>query len=269
VTSAAPQPDFKFVSYELDGRVATVTIRRPEARNALHQAAHAEMDCVWRRFEEDDDAWVAILTGEGDKAFCAGSDLKQTQGERPPQPYWLTFKPGGFGGLTERFGMVKPVIAAVNGFALGGGCELAMACDIVVAAQHARFGLPEPRVGFTASDGGIHRLVRQVPLKIAMGVLLTGMPMSADEAHRWGLVNEVVPAEEVMPAARRWADAILECAPLSVRASKQAALGGLGLPLADAINRRFEYMLRQAASEDSREGPTAFAEKRKPVWKGM
>jgi enoyl-CoA hydratase/carnithine racemase len=269
VSPGAQQPDFKFVSYELEGRVATVTIRRPEARNALHQAAHAEMDCVWRRFEEDDDAWVAILTGEGDKAFCAGSDLKQTQGERPPQPYWLTFKPGGFGGLTERFGMVKPVIAAVNGFALGGGCELAMACDIVVAAQHARFGLPEPRVGFTASDGGIHRLVRQVPLKIAMGVLLTGMPMSADEAHRWGLVNEVVPAEEVMPAARRWADAILECAPLSVRASKQAALGGLGLPLADAINRRFEYMLRQAASEDSREGPTAFAEKRKPVWKGM
>ena len=266
----AQQPDFKFVSYELDGRVATVTIRRPEARNALHQAAHAEMDCVWRRFEEDDDAWVAILTGEGDKAFCAGSDLKQAQqAERPPQPYWMTFKPGGFGGLTERFGMVKPVIAAVNGFALGGGCELAMACDIVVAAQHARFGLPEPRVGFTASDGGIHRLVRQVPLKIAMGVLLTGMPMSADEAHRWGLVNEVVPAEEVMPAARRWADAILECAPLSVRASKQAALGGLGLPLPDAINRRFEYMLRQAASEDSREGPTAFAEKRKPVWKGM
>jgi enoyl-CoA hydratase/carnithine racemase len=270
VSPSAQQPDFKFVSYELDGRVATVTIRRPEARNALHQAAHAEMDCVWRRFEEDDDAWVAILTGEGDKAFCAGSDLKQAQqAERPPQPYWLTFKPGGFGGLTERFGMVKPVIAAVNGFALGGGCELAMACDIVVAAQHARFGLPEPRVGFTASDGGIHRLVRQVPLKIAMGVLLTGMPMSADDAHRWGLVNEVVPAEELMPAARRWADAILECAPLSVRASKQAALGGLGLPLADAINRRYEYMLRQAGSVDSREGPTAFAEKRKPVWKGM
>jgi enoyl-CoA hydratase/carnithine racemase len=270
VSPGAQQPDFKFVSYELDGRVATVTIRRPEARNALHQAAHAEMDCVWRRFEEDDDAWVAILTGEGDKAFCAGSDLKQAQqAERPPQPYWLTFKPGGFGGLTERFSMVKPVIAAVNGFALGGGCELAMACDIVVAAQHARFGLPEPRVGFTASDGGIHRLVRQVPLKIAMGVLLTGMPMSADEAHRWGLVNEVVPAEELMPAARRWADAILECAPLSVRASKQAALGGLGLPLDDAINRRFEYMLRQAGSEDSREGPTAFDEKRKPVWKGM
>ena len=262
---------FQFLSYEKerDGRIAILTIRRPEARNALHMAAHAEMDCAWRRFEEDDDAWVAILTGEGDKAFCAGSDLKQGQAERSPQPYWLTFKPGGFGGLTERFGMVKPVIAAVNGFALGGGCELAMACDIVVAVQNARFGLPEPRVGFTASDGGIHRIVRQLPLKIAMGMLLTGTTMSADEAHRWGLVNEVVPAQDLLTAARRWADAILECAPLSVRASKQAALAGLGLPLADAMNRRYEYMLRQASSQDSREGPLAFAEKRKPVWKGI
>ncbi len=262
---------FEFLSYEKekDGRIAILTIRRPEARNALHLAAHAEMDRAWRRFEADDDAWVAILTGAGDKAFCAGSDLKQAQAAGPPQPYWLTFKAGGFGGLTERFGMTKPVIAAVNGFALGGGCELALACDIVVAAQHARFGLPEPRVGFTASDGGIHRIVRQLPLKIAMGMLLTGTPMSADDAHRWGLVNEVVSAEELMPAARRWADAILECAPLSVRASKQAALEGLGLPLADAMNRRYEYMLRQGSSQDSREGPLAFAEKRKPVWRGM
>jgi enoyl-CoA hydratase/carnithine racemase len=263
------QTTFEFLTYEQDGRVAILTIRRPEARNALHLAAHAEMDCAWRRFEEDDDAWVAILTGEGDQAFCAGADLKQGQQTTAPQPYWLTFKPGGFGGLTERFGMVKPVIAAVNGFALGGGFELALACDIIVAAPHARFGLPEPRVGFTASDGGIHRIVRQLPLKIAMGMLLTGAPISADEAHRWGLVNEVVPATDLMPAARRWADAILECAPLSVRASKQAALGALHLPLADAINRRYDYMLRQAASQDSREGPRAFAEKRKPVWRGV
>ncbi len=269
-TTPEGQNQFEFLSYEKekDGRVAILTIRRPEVRNALHLAAQVEMDCAWRRFEEDDDAWVAILTGEGDKAFCAGSDLKQDQAERSPQPYWLTFKPGGFGGLTERFGMAKPVIAAVNGFALGGGCELALACDIVVAAQHARFGLPEPRVGFTASDGGIHRIVRQLPLKIAMGMLLTGTPISADEAQRWGLVNEVVSAEDLLPAARRWADAILECAPLAVRATKQAALAGLGLPLADAINRRYEYMLRQAGSQDSREGPRAFAEKRKPVWRG-
>src|SRR5262249_8716789 len=155
--SAMSEQEFEFLSYEKDkdGRVAILTIRRPEARNALHLAAHAEMDRAWCRFEQDDEAWVAILTGEGDKAFCAGADLKQRQDadESARQPYWLTLKPGGFGGLTERFGMVKPVIAAVNGFALGGGCELALACDIVVAAAHARFGLPEPRVGFTASDG--------------------------------------------------------------------------------------------------------------------
>jgi enoyl-CoA hydratase/carnithine racemase len=259
---------FEFISYEQDGRVAIVTIRRPEARNALHLAAHLEMDRAWRQFEQDDDVWVAILTGEGDKAFCAGADLKPTEGSPRPLPYFMTLKAGGFGGLTERFDMVKPVIAAVNGFALGGGCELALACDIVVAAEHARFGLPEPRVGFTASDGGIHRIVRQLPLKIAMGMLMTGRHMPAAEAHRWGLVNEVVPTDQVMTAARRWADTILECAPLSVRASKQAALSGLGLPLPDAINRRYEGMLRQAASEDSREGPRAFAEKRKPVWRG-
>jgi enoyl-CoA hydratase/carnithine racemase len=207
---------------------------------------------------------VAILTGEGDKAFCAGADLKHASAG----PYFMTYKPGGFGGLTERFGMVKPVIAALNGVALGGGLELALACDVIVAAEHARLGLPEPRVGFTASDGGIHRIVRQMPLKIAMGLLLTGNTLPADEAHRWGLVNEVVPVADLMATAQRWAEAIVECAPLSVRASKQAALNGLGLPLADAMNRRYEYMLRQAASQDSREGPRAFAEKRKPVWRG-
>jgi len=265
--SESADSNFEFISYAKEDRVVVVTIRRPEARNALHLPAHLEMDRAWRRFEQDDDAWVAILTGDGDKAFCAGSDLKHSQGASP-QPYFMTFKPGGFGGLTERFEMVKPVIAAVNGYALGGGCELALACDIVVAAEHARFGLPEPRVGFTASDGGIHRIVRQLPLKVAMGMLLTGNHMPADEAQRWGLVNEVVPAADLLAVARRWADSILECAPLSVRASKQAALSGLGLPLPDAMNRRYEYMLRQAASEDSREGPRAFAEKRKPVWRG-
>jgi len=260
---------FEFISYEKDGRVVIITIRRPEARNALHMAAHLEMDSAWRCFEGDDNAWVAIITGDGDKAFCAGADLKHRQDEASSRPYWLTYKPGGFGGLTERFGMVKPVIAAVNGVALGGGCELALACDIIVAAQHARFGLPEPRVGFTASDGGIHRIVRQLPLKIAMGMLLTGLPMPADEAQRWGLVNEVVALEDLLPAARRWASAILECAPLSVRASKQAALEGLGLRLADAINRRYDAMLRQTGSQDSLEGPRAFVEKRKPVWRGI
>src|SRR6185503_18945352 len=131
----------------------------------------------------------------------------------------------------------------------------------------ARFGLPEVRVGVFASDGGIHRLVRQIPQKVAMGLILTGRHMPAAEAHRWGVVNEVVPAAELMPAARRWADAILECAPLSVWASKESALAGLHLSLNDAINKRYEYILRLEASEDTREGPLAFREKRKPKWR--
>lgn len=261
--------DFQYVSYQKDGHVVWVTIERPEVRNALHLPAHLELDRAWRAFEADEEARVAILTGAGDKAFCAGADLKQAaSGDGSRQPYWLTLKPGGFGGLTERFQLVKPIIAAVNGFALGGGFELAMSCDIIVAADHARFGLPEPQVGVTASDGGIHRIVRQLPLKIAMGLLLTGRQIAAAEAHHWGMVNEVVPAASLRDTARGWADAILECAPLSVQASKQAAMAGLDLPLPDAINRRYEYMLRSMSSEDIREGPRAFVEKRRPLWKG-
>ena len=261
--------DYQYITYQKDGHVVRITINRPEVRNALHHEAHLEMDQAWRAYADDEEAWVAILTGAGERAFCAGADLKRAaSGESSPQPYWLTWKPGGFGGLTERFDLAKPIIAAVNGYALGGGFELAMSCDIIVAAEHARFGLPEPRVGFTASDGGIHRIVRQLPLKVAMGMLLTGRQISAEEAHRWGVVNEVVPADRLLDAANAWAESILGCAPLSVRASKEAAMAGLDLPLPDAINRRYEHMLWQNTSEDRFEGPRAFAEKRKPVWKG-
>ncbi|MDQ2912417.1 MAG: enoyl-CoA hydratase-related protein [Chloroflexota bacterium] len=260
-------PDFKNISYETDGHVVTVTIKRPERRNALDHATHLELNEAWTRYEQDDQAWCAILTGEGDKAFCAGADLKVDEATLD-QTYWMTFKPGGFGGLTERASMVKPVIAAVNGYALGGGFELALACDIIIAADHARFGLPEPRVGVFASDGGIHRLVRQIPQKIAMGLILTGRHMPADEAHKWGVANEVVPLADLMAAARRWADAILECSPLSLWASKESALAGLHLPINDAINKRSEYLMKLEASEDSKEGPRAFREKRKPKWTG-
>ena len=258
---------FSHISYEQNGRTVVVTIRRPHVRNALHMRAHLELDRAWRRFEEDDTAWVAILTGEGDQAFCAGADLKEAR-DISPQLYWMTHKTGGFGGLTERFWLTKPVIAAVNGYALGGGMELALACDIIVSAEHARFGLPEPRVGMMASDGGVHRIVRQLPLKVAMGLLLTGRHLSADDAYSWGLVNQVAAGPELLDTARGWADDVLACAPLAVRASKQAAMTGLGLPLPDAINRRYEGVLRWAASEDTREGPRAFVEKRPPVWTG-
>jgi enoyl-CoA hydratase/carnithine racemase len=160
------------------------------------------------------------------------------------------------------------MIAAVNGFALGGGFEMALSCDIIVAADHARLGLPEPRVGLAAMAGGVHRLPRQIPMKIAMGYMLTGRHMTAQEALRLGIVNEVVPLKDLMTTAERWANEILECAPLSVRATKQAAMMGLGLPLDQALAGSYPALAQMMHSEDVKEGPKAFAEKRKPNWKG-
>jgi crotonobetainyl-CoA hydratase len=176
---------------------------------------------------------------------------------------------GGFAGLTTRFDLTKPVIAAVNGLALGGGFEIVLACDLVVAAEHAQFGLPEPKVGLFAAAGGAQRLPRQIPLKVAMGMMLTGEPIGAARALELGLVNEVVPAADVAGAAARWAEKICACAPLSVRATKQAALDGLDRPLRDAVAiGSYPAVMDLLRSEDLREGPRAFAEKRKPEWKG-
>ncbi len=249
---------------ERDGRVLLVTIDRPEVLNALHPPANFELEQVFDDFASDSDLWVAIITGAGDRAFSAGNDLKfQASGGRVEVPK------RGFGGLTARFDNDKPIIAAVNGLAMGGGFEVALACDLIVAADTAEFALPEPRVGLAALAGGVHRLPRQIPVKQAMGMILTGRRVSAEEGLRLGFVNEVVPRAELMQAARRWADAILECAPLSVRASKQAALDGLDeASLEGAMTRRYDGLGRMLKSEDFVEGPRAFAEKRKPVWKG-
>jgi len=162
----------------------------------------------------------------------------------------------------------RPLIAAVSGWAMGCGWEMALACDIVIAAEHARFGLPEPRVGLIAGAGGVHRLPRKIPLTIAMGMILTGKSIEAPEAHRWGLVNEVVPAAQLLPAAERWAAEILQCAPLAVRASKEAAMTGLDLPLESALRRSYDNAQAHMASADRIEGPRAFAEKRPPVFRG-
>ncbi len=170
--------------------------------------------------------------------------------------------------MTDRTDIWKPLIAAANGYALGGGFEMALACDIIIAAEHARFGLPEPRVGLMAGAGGVHRLPRQIPLKTAMGFILTGKHMTAQEAHRLGIVNEVVPLKDLIPTAEKWANEILECAPLSVRASKQAAMMGLDLSLETALARSYSITQQMFHSEDVIEGPKAFAEKRKPQWKG-
>lgn len=254
----------EYCRVERDGRLLIVTIDRPEVMNAVHPPANFELEQAFDDFASDPELWVAIITGAGDRAFSAGNDLKfQAAGGRVEVPT------RGFAGLTSRFDNDKPIIAAVNGLAMGGGFEIALACDLIVAADTAEFALPEPRVGLAALAGGVHRLPRQIPLKQAMGMILTGRRVPAEEGQRLGFVNEVVPRAELLQAARRWADAILECAPLSVRASKQAVMDGLDeASLQGAMTRRYEGFGRMAKSADFVEGPRAFAEKRKPEWKG-
>ena len=208
--------------------------------------------------------WVAILTGAGTRAFSAGNDLKY-QAAGGPRKRLAT----GFGGVTARFDLDKPLIAAVNGVAMGGGLEMALACDLIIADADARFGLPEPKVGLAALAGGVQRLARQIGAKQAMGMILTGRHVGAAEAQALGFVNEVVPAGQALAGAKRWAAQILECSPLSVRASKQALMRGLDEPsLAEAIRKEREYPAAKALfeSQDYVEGPKAFAEKRKPRW---
>jgi enoyl-CoA hydratase/carnithine racemase len=259
------ETDQEFVIYEKRDQIAFVTINRPASLNALHPPASTEMGRVFRDFRDDDSLRVAILTGAGDRAFCAGYDLKAAaqRGDRAPA------EDVPFGGITRGFHCWKPIIAAVNGFALGGGMELVLASDIAVASDRAEFGLPEPRVGYVAVAGGVHRLMRQAPAKHALGILLTGRRVSAAQALRFGLVNEVVPAPELMSAAERWAGLILECAPLSVQATKQMAYEGLPLPVEEAIARRYSEYEKAKASPDFVEGPRAFAEKRRPRWVGQ
>jgi enoyl-CoA hydratase/carnithine racemase len=257
-------PAYEFVKYEKRGRVATITLNRPEVMNALHPPCHDELGSIFDDFDADQNVWVAIVTGAGDKAFSAGNDLKWTAQHGVPP----AFPKGGFAAITRRFDLAKPLIAAVNGFALGGGFEIALACDVIVAAEHARFGLPEPKVGLMAAAGGVQRLPRHVPIKIAMGLMLTGRHITAAEAHRLGIVNEVVAAADLMKTAERWATEILECSPLSVRATKQVAYEGLHLSVEEAMQRRYPAQEQLFRSEDATEGPRAFAEKRKPDWKG-
>lgn len=253
----------KYCRVEDEGRIRIVTLNRPEVMNALHSEAHFELEKVWDEFAANPDLWVAIVTGAGDRAFSAGNDLKvQAAGKRGPTP------PTGFAGLTLRFDLDKPLIAAVNGIAMGGGFEIALACDLVIAAENAVFALPEPRVGLVAGAGGVHRLPRMIGQKQALGMILTGRRVGAAEGKALGFVNEVVPAREALAAAKRWAAMILECSPLAVRASKQCVYAGLDAPtLEQAITTMYPAQQRNRDSEDYVEGPKAFAEKRKPVWR--
>jgi crotonobetainyl-CoA hydratase len=257
--------DLRFCRVARDGHLLTITIDRPEVMNALHPPAHAELARAFDLYAADPELRVAIVTGAGARAFCAGTDLKvRAATGRDDHP------PSGFAGLTSRFDLFKPVLAAVNGLALGGGVEIVAGCDLAIAADHAEFGLPEPRVGLAALGGGVlHRLARQMPMKQAMWLALTGRRISADEARSLGLINQVVPAEDLERTVRALADDLLACAPLALEATKQVMLQGLAEPdMAKAIGARYPAAERMLASEDAREGQRAFVEKRTPRWSG-
>lgn len=257
----------QFITVSRKDRVTTVTLNRPEVMNAINPEMHAQLQAAFDDFAQDADQWLCVVTGAGERAFCAGSDLKAAAASGLPPHYPRS----GYAGLIERFDCPKPFIAAVNGIALGGGFELALACDLIIASDKAVFGLPEPLVGAVALGGGLHRLARQMPLKQAMGAILASRRIPADEALRYGLVNEVVPPADLAAATDRWCADILRGSPVSVRTSKAVVQRGLSEPdIETAMRHQPDYPEFKAwrASEDAKEGPRAFAEKRPPVWRG-
>jgi len=255
------------VGFDVRGHVAHVTIDRPAVMNAVDAATEHLLERTWREIEAHEDVRVVVLTGAGDRAFCAGADMKSGTAQSGLD-YWATPRPGGFGGIALRDTLDVPVIARVNGVALGGGFEMVLGCDIVVAAEDASFGLPEARVGRLPLDGGMTLLQRQIAFRPAMGILLTGRRVPAQEALALGIVNEVVPRADLDAAVQRWVDAVLACAPLSVRAIKAVARRTAHLTAREAQAQRLPALVAALQSDDSREGVAAFREKRAPVWKG-
>jgi dehydration protein DpgD len=259
------------VTYRKAGPVAHVTLDRPHVLNAMDRRTHAELAGIWDDVEADDDIRVAVLTGAGDRSFSVGQDLHErarlTDEGVPPSTFGSRGQPG-WPRLTERFEMSKPVVARVNGYAFGGGFELALACDIIVAVDHAEFALPEVRLGLVPGAGGAFRLARQLPLKVATGYLLTGRRMSAATAAGFGLVNDVVPATDLDRCVAAWTDDLTRSAPLSVRAIKEVIGRSVDLPLPEAFTATYRWEERRRPSEDADEGVRAFTEKREPRWRG-
>ena len=253
----------EYCTIDKSDHIMTVTLNRPDRLNALHPPANVELGEVFDDFAADDDMWVAIITGAG-RGFSAGNDLRYQAegGKRMPIPK-------GFAGLTSRFDLLKPVIAAVNGVSMGGGFEIALACDLIIASEKALFALPEPKVGLAALAGGLNRLPRQIGAKRALGMILTGRHVNAEEGKEPGFVNAVVPHEKLMDEARDWANQICQCAPLSIRASKDVVYRSLSTAsLEESIRASYDSVKAMAKSEDFIEGPRAFAEKRPPNWQG-
>ena len=247
--------------------VLVITINRPEARNAVNGAVSTAVGDALEQAQNDGEVRAVVITGAGDKSFCAGADLKAIS--RRENLYHPDHGEWGFAGYVHHF-IDKPTIAAINGTALGGGTELALASDLVVACESATFGLPEVKVGLFAAAGGVFRIVHQLPRKVALEMVLTGEPISAAEAAKWGLINQVVPDGTVLEAALALAERVTVNAPLSVQASKRIAYGADDGVIPDEepgwarTQREFSVVLK---SEDAKEGPLAFAEKRAPVWK--
>jgi len=255
---------YEFIQVQTAGRITTVTINRPQVMNSINPQMHHELQAAFDAFGADESQFICVLTGAGNRAFCAGSDLKADwSGSKYPK--------NGYAGLIERFDLYKPIIAAVNGVCMGGGFEVALACDIIIASETARFALPEPKVGAIALGGGVHRLVRQIGMKRAMGYLLTSQPFSAQDGYALGLVNEVAAPDQLAATVDRWCEQILQCAPMSVRATKEAAMRGLDETSVEAaMKAQADYPAFRAwrSSEDLKEGSRAFAEKRPPNWQG-
>jgi crotonobetainyl-CoA hydratase len=255
------------VLFERSGRVAIVTLNRPEVMNAVNGPLWLALGEALEEFSRDPALWVLIITAAGDRSFCAGTDLKaKAKGEMEVSERMASW---GYAGVVRHY-ISKPIIAAVNGYALGGGTELALACDLIIASERATFGLPEVKVGLLAGAGGLLRLSRQIPLKLAMHCILTGNSLSAEEAKRWGLINEVVPHDRLLSSAIALAETICENSPSAVMASKDIVYRGLDLPLdfpPSAWEMNDEYIEKVQQGEDAIEGPRAFSEKRKPVWK--
>lgn len=250
---------------DIAGGVARLTINRPDRLNAMDSHAHLALSDALDDCATDQSVRVVVLTGAGDRAFSVGRDLRElAEGDNAETAArWAKITR-----LTDRFDYPKPIIARVRGHALGGGFEIAMACDIIVASDDASFALPEPKRGLIPFAGGVHRLPRQIPLKVATGYLLTGRSLSAARAYELGLVNEVVSADKLDEAVDAWIADILSCAPLAIRSIKQCLALGLGHPLPEAMTADYPAEIIRQRSKDSIEGPRAFAEKRPPIWSG-
>ncbi|NKB26439.1 MAG: crotonase [Rhodobacteraceae bacterium] len=253
------------VIFDVKDHVARVTIDRPERMNAIDPATFQRLAEVWAEVEATPDIRCVVLTGAGEKAFCAGADMK-AGGSKTGVEYWKEIQ--DCAGLALRKTLKTPVIARVNGLALGSGLEMVMGCDIVIAADTARFGLPEARVGRVPLDGGIVLLQRLIPRNIAVGMMMTGRIAPAEEMARYGLVNAVVPAADLDAEVDRWVADILAAAPLSLRAIKSVTRETATMPVHDAFARETPELIAALNSEDADEGVTAFREKRAPVWKG-